>query len=328
MFIGIYGFGAIGRLLAKYAIQRGHEIIGVVDIDENIVGKDIGEILGLSENYGVEVSRDPLELADADIVFHATGSYLDKVYPQIKQLIDLSLDVISTCETLAYPYYRYPVLARKIDERARARSSTILGTGINPGFILDTLAIVLSSSLPDVTRIKAVRSLDAGKRRIPFRKKIGVGEEPEEVKKKLESGELTGHVGYAESICLIADALEINLSKIEEDQDIVIAEEKVTSGEVSVEKGQVSGIKGYGVGYVGDKEVIRLELHAYVGAEEYEEITIESSEYRVTWRSTGTPGDAGTISVLLNLAEKINMYGPGLLTMVDILPFKPYYREK
>lgn len=325
MLIGIYGFGSIGRLLAKYAIKRGHEIIGVIDINEEIIGRDIGEIIGLDREYGVNVSRDPSELVDADIVFHATSSYLDIVYPQLLRLIELGLNTISTCETLAYPYYRYPVLARKLDEAAKTRSVTILGTGINPGFLLDTLVIILSSPLPDITRVKAIRSLDAGKRRLSFRKKIGVNSEPGDVKKKLSSGELTGHVGYAESVYLIADAMGIELSRVEEKQDIVVAENNVVSGKVIVEKGRVLGIKGYGIGYVGNKEVIRLELHAYVGAEEYEEISLESSEFSVKWKSTGVPGDIGTVSVLLNIAEKLDIYGPGLLTMVDILPFTPYY---
>lgn len=326
MLIGIYGFGSIGQLLARIAIERGHEIVGVVDINKELLNKDIGEILGLEEEYGVDVSSDPYVLSDADVVFHATGSFLDKVYPQLVQVIDLGVDVISTCETLAYPYYRYPVLARKLDELARSRSVTVLGTGINPGFILDTLVITLSSSLPVIKRIRAVRSLDAGKRRISFRKKIGIGMKPEEAREKLRRGELTGHVGYAESVYLIADAANIQLSRVVENQDVVVAESAISSGDISVEKGMVKGIVGYGAGYVNGNEVIRIELHAYVGANEYEEIIIESEEYAIKWKSTGTPGDQGTVAVLLNIAEKISQYGPGLLTMSDILPFRPYIR--
>ncbi|OYT39231.1 MAG: dihydrodipicolinate reductase, partial [Desulfurococcales archaeon ex4484_58] len=91
-------------------------------------------------------------------------------------------------------------------------------------------------------------------------------------------------------------------------------------------KGLCKGIRGYGIGYVGEEEVIRLELHAYVGADEYEEIIIEGREYSVKWKSTGTHGDLGTVAILLNIAGKIHLYGPGLLTMVDLLPFKPYFK--
>jgi len=324
MLIGIYGFGSIGRLVAKYAVMRGHDIVGVVDIDENIVGRDIGEVLGLDASYGIRVSKDPIELADAEVVFHATGSFLDKVYTQIEQLIKLGVDVVSTCETLAYPYYRYPVLARKLDKLAVSRSVSVIGTGVNPGFVFDTLLIVLSSTLPVVEHVKAVRSLDAGKRRSSFRRKIGVGGKPEEVREKLSRGELTGHVGYAESVLLVADTMGIQPTRIEEYQDVVVADKLVESGKERVQPGYVSGIKGCGIAYAGNRELIRVELYAVVGADEYEEVVVDGGGDVVKWRSTGVHGDTATAAVLLNVAEKIGEYGPGLLTMADLLPFKPY----
>ncbi len=326
MNIGIYGFGSIGRLLAKYALKRGYEIIGVVDIDEKLMGKDIGEMIGLDEEYGVEVVNDPIVLSDADIVFHATSSYLDKIYPQLISVIELGVDIISTCETLAYPYYRYPVLARKLDEYARIYGSTVIGTGINPGFITDTLAIIMASSLPVIEKIHVVRSIDASKRRTSFQEKIGVGKDPENIRKLLREGKITGHVGYIESIYLIADSIGVELSHVEEGQDIVIAEKDIVVNNIRVDKGKVKGIKGYGIGFIGDREVIRLELYAYVGAEDYEEIVVEGEERILKWRSNGTHGDHGTIAILLNLAEKIGYYGPGLVTMADLIPFKPYIR--
>lgn len=321
MKVGIYGFGSIGRLLARVAVQRGHEVVGAVDIDEGIVGKDIGELAGLGK-YGVEVSRSIEDLADADVVLHATGSYLDRVYHQLESIIQMGISVVSTCETLAFPYYRYPVLARSLDEKARAYGALVIGTGINPGFLLDTLVAVLSSPVPVVRRIRAVRSLDAAKRREPFRKKIGVGENPAVVKEKLSKGVITGHVGYAESVYLVALAGGLELTRVVEVQEPVPAESTVESAGIRVEKGLNKGIVGYGAGYVGDKEVIKLEFHAYVGAPEYEEITIEGIDYSVTWRSTGTPGDLGTASVVLSVAEKVSELPPGLRLMTELLPFK------
>jgi len=319
--VGIYGFGAIGRLLAKTALERGHEIVGVVDIDPSLVGRDAGEVLGLG-GLGVEISKDPLSLIESDVVLHATGSYLDKVYPQIATLVDMGLDVVSTCETLAYPYYRYPVLARRLEDLALRRGVTVIGTGINPGFLLDTLIIALSAPFNVVKSIRAVRSIDAAKRREPFRRKIGVGEDPRVVEEKLRRGEITGHVGYAESVLLIAEAADLVLSKVVEGQGVVPADRDVESHGIKVSAGRNLGLKGFGAGYVGDREVIRIEFHAYVGAPEFEEITIEGKDYTVAWRSSGTPGDAGTAAVVLSIAEKIQDLGPGLLTMADIVPFK------
>ncbi|MEM1527925.1 MAG: hypothetical protein QXS62_04370, partial [Sulfolobales archaeon] len=286
MRIGVYGFGAIGRLASRLILERGHELVGAVDIDERIVGKDVGELLGVG-SLGVEVTKDVSELADADVVIHATGSYLDRVFDQIASLVKLGVHVVSTCETLSYPYYRYPVLALRLDELARAFGSVVIGTGINPGYLLDTLVAVLAASVPSVKRVKAVRSLDAAKRREPFRKKIGIGEDPRVVEERIARGEITGHVGYAESVYLIALAGDLNLTKVVEWQGSVPAEADIESSGIRVEKGKNKGIVGYGAGFVGEREVIRVVFEAYVGAPEYEEIEVEGHEYSVKWRSTG-----------------------------------------
>ncbi|MEM1696114.1 MAG: dihydrodipicolinate reductase, partial [Desulfurococcaceae archaeon] len=222
----------------------------------------------------------------------------------------------------AFPYYRYPVLARKIDEIARDYGVVVVGTGINPGFLLDTLVAVLSSTVPAVKRVVAVRSLDAAKRREPFRRKIGVGEDPGVVKEMLEKKQITGHVGYAESVYLIASAGDLELTHVVEHQEPVPAEETVESAGVRVERGLNKGIRGYGVGYLGNREVIRVEFHAYVGAPEYDEITIVGEDYGLTWRSTGTPGDMGTASVVVSVAEKVLWFPPGLRLMTELIPFK------
>jgi len=321
MRIGVYGFGAIGRLVTRLLVERGHEIVGVVDIDERIVGRDVGEVLGIGR-IGVEVSKGISVLETADVVIHATGSYLDKIYSQIVSVVEIGVNVISTCETLAYPYYRYPVLAKRLDELARTYGVVVIGTGINPGFIFDTLVVLLASSVPNVTWIRAVRSLDAAKRREPFRRKIGVGMKPETVREMLSKGEITGHVGYAESVHLIAQVGDLHLTRVEEYQEPVIAEEFVESAGIRVESGLNKGIVGRGVGYVGDREVIRLELYAYVGAPEYDHITIKSKEYTVEWRSNGTPGDLGTASIVVNTAEKVLQLPPGLRLVTELLPVK------
>jgi len=320
--LAIYGLGEIGRLLGKVGVERGHEIVGAMDIDPKLIGEDIGDIIGV-DKIGVKVTSNVEEaLREAEVVLHATSSYLPKVFPQIEAAIKLGKSIVSTCETLSYPFHRYPVLARRLDELAKTHGSTVIGTGINPGFLLDTLASVLAASIPIVRSIKAKRSLNAATRRKAFQRKIGVGMNPKDYEEKLKSGEYTGHVGYAESVYLIAEAAGLSLTRVVEDQKPVVAEESVESAGVTVEKGLVRGIRGYGAGYVDEQEKIRIEFEAVVGAEEYEEIVVEGEEYSVTWRSSGTPGDLGTAAVVVSVAEKIESMPYGLLTMADLLPFK------
>ena len=324
--VGFYGFGSIGRLAARHALERGFEVVGAVDIDPGIVGRDVGELIGLGEELGVKVSRDPVSLIDADVVVHATGSYLDRVYPQLLELLDLGVDVVSTCETLAYPWYRYPVLARKLALRAVSAGATVLGAGVNPGFILDALLVVLASPAGVVEEIRATRSLDASKRRKTFQEKIGVGMDPEEYRRALESGRLTGHVGYAESVMLVADAAGLQPSRVVEGQEPLVAERPVESGGVRVEAGKVLGVRGYGEAYAGGRRIVRVELVAGIGVEDYEEVVIQASWGEYRWRSSGTPGDLGTVSTILSLAPAVAESPPGLVTVVDLLPYRPHIR--
>ncbi|RLI76511.1 dihydrodipicolinate reductase [Archaeoglobales archaeon] len=300
----IYGFGEIGRLLAKQALKRDIEISGVVDINPSLVGKKLSEF-GLESDIKIS---NKLEF-DGDIVFLTTGSWLDSVYPQIEECVKRGFNVLNTCETLSYPEYRYPELAKKIDEIAKKNNLSVLGAGINPGFLLDTLLIVLSAPFTEVRKIKAVRSADALQRRKTFQKKVGVGMDATEVEQLVKEGKISGHVGYAESVMLICDALKFKPDEVKEGQKVVDKD------------GVALGLKGYGAAIKNGDEVVRVEFHAYSNAENYEEVAIEGDN-TIKWRSSGTKGDLGTVSVLINLAEFIINCKPGLIKISDIIPFK------
>ncbi|WP_457550660.1 NAD(P)H-dependent amine dehydrogenase family protein [Archaeoglobus sp.] len=298
MKVVIYGFGQIGRLLAKACVERGFEIVGAVDINPELVGKRLSD-------FGIDsdaVVKGKLEF-EGDLAFLTTGSYLDTVFPQIEDCIKTGFNVISTCETLAYPEHRYPELADKIDELAKEHNVTVLGSGINPGFLLDTLPTVLSAVCVDVKSVKAIRSIDALKRRTQFQKKVGIGLSVEE----FEKANLSGHVGYAESALLISEALGVNPKEVLEGQEPVVKD------------GIVQGIKGFGE-VKGDKH-IRIEFHAYANAEEFEMIEIEGDN-GVVWKSSGVKGDLGTVAVLVNLAKAVVEHRAGLIKMTDLIPFR------
>lgn len=322
----IYGCGPIGLLIGKVAIKKGFEIVGAIDIDPNLIGKDIGELIGLPERLGVKVDSNAdkvLTECKPDVVFHATVSWLDKAYPQIVKAIQAKADVVSTCETLAYPWYRYPELACLIDCFAKAHGVTVIGTGVNPGFVFESLPAFLSVSIAKLEKVKVIRSLDAAKRRYPFQKKIGLSMSPEEFKAKLAEGAITAHVGYAESVCLLADMLNIKVDKVEEHQEASVAEKEYKTQYFHIKPGTVKGIVGYGLGLRGGEEVIRVELRAIVDAEEYEEVVFEG-EPRIVWRSTGTPGDLATAAIVVNVAPRIIDKCLGLITLKDLIKYTYY----
>ncbi len=300
----IYGFGPIGRLIAECCAKRGINVVGAVDINPELKGRKLSE-------FGIQsdgVISDRLEF-EGDVAFLCTGSYLDRVYPQIEECLRKGFNVISTCETLSYPRYRYPELAEEIDRLAVENGKTVLGTGINPGFLLDALVVFLSAPFTEVERIKAVRCIDTLKRREPFQKKVGIGLKLEDAEEKLEKGEITGHVGYAESVLLISEALNFSPDEVREGQEFVH------------DSGEVLGAIGYGSALKNGEEKIRIEFHAYANAEEYERIEIHGDN-SIVWTSTGTKGDLGTASVAVNLAEAVVKSEAGLKTMVDLIPFR------
>ncbi|MFQ5758655.1 MAG: Gfo/Idh/MocA family oxidoreductase [Candidatus Bathyarchaeia archaeon] len=320
------GVGAVGRRIAKFLLEKeGVEIVGAIDIAEEKVGRDLGEVIGANKKLGVEVSDDAdavFSRAKADVMVHATTSFLKQVYPQITKALQHRVNVISTCEELSYPRIADANLAGKLDELAKRRGVTVLGTGVNPGFVMDTLPITLTGACQEVKAIKVDRSLDAANRRVPFQKKIGAGLTPEELKQKLERGEITAHVGLEQSMNLIASALGWELDEIlVAPVEPVIAERPVASkveGGVTVESGQVAGLKQSGWAVKNGKRVITLNLHMYMGAEEYELYTIEGVP---TINMKNTPcmhGDISTVAMIVNSIPKVINASPGLATMKDL----------
>jgi 4-hydroxy-tetrahydrodipicolinate reductase len=309
MKVAIYGFGAIGRMVAESAIKKGFEVVGAVDINPELHGRNLTEF-GLKTDGSITSSLEDLPgVQDVDVVFLTTGSFLSEVFPQLRECIKYGLNIVSSCETLSYPEYRYPDLAKKIHSMAVESGVTVVAAGVNPGFMLDFLPAILSATSVEVKRIRAIRSADALKRRESFQKKVGIGLSEEEVRKKLGK-EITGHVGYAESVYLLADALNFNLDDVKEGQEIV-----------TDDSGKVLGLKGFGLGVLRSEEVIRVEFHAFAGAKEYEEVEIVGDN-PVVWRSTGTKGDIATANILVNLAKTVVNAEPGVKKVTDFIPFR------
>jgi len=322
--VALYGVGAVGSLIAKFLLEKeGVNIVGAIDIAEDKVGKDLGEILGLNRKLGVKVSDDVdsvLSNVKADIAVHATSSLFKNTYSQIASIVKHDVNVVSTCEELSYPYLTEPKLAMKLDALAKKHNVTVLGTGINPGFLMDALVITLTAVCQKIEKIKAVRVMNAATRRLPFQKKIGAGLTVEEFKRRIESRQITGHVGLKQSIAMIADALKWNLDKIMvESVEPVIAKKPVESASTQVRAGEVAGLRQRAKGILKNKEVIALDFQAYIGAEEeYDAVTIEGVPSIKQRIQPCVHGDIGTVAMIANSIPKVVNAPAGLLTMKDL----------
>ena len=318
-----YGVGAVGSMIARFLLEKeGVDLVGAIDIAKDKVGKDLGEVLGLKKKLGITVSADVGSLLSEkpDVAIHATASYLKDTFPQIASIIKHGINVISTCEELSYPYTAEPKLAEKLDSLAKKHDATVLGTGINPGFLMDTLVITLTAPCQKIERIQAVRIMNAATRRVPFQKKIGAGLAVEEFKEKIEKKQITGHVGLEQSIAMIAGALAWKLDRIiTEPVEPIIAKRPVRSKDIRVKAGQAAGLRQKAKGIIGNKTVLSLDFQAYIGAEEEcDIITIEGVPNIRQKIQPCVHGDVGTVAMVINSIPKVINAPPGLLTMKDL----------
>jgi hypothetical protein len=323
-----FGLGPIGVGVAKQLVDRpGFKIVGAVDIDPNKVGRDLAELLGLKRKLGVKVSDDAVKAirtTKPDIVVLCTSSSVKGVMPQLELILKTKTPIVSTTEELSYPGYTHVRQARQIDAWAKKAKVAVLSTGVNPGFAMDALPTALTAVCERVDRISVNRVQDARIRRLPFQQKIGAGLTTEQFQKQVDEGTVR-HVGFTESIAMIADSLGWTLDRITDDIQPKLATVTISSEFLAVDPGYVCGIVQEGVGYRKGKPVIRLHLEAYLGApESHDSIEIEGSP-RVSMKiAGGINGDVGTASLVVNSIPRVLAAAPGLHTMRD-LPLPSFF---
>src|SRR5207249_3161894 len=205
-----FGLGPIGSAVVKQIAGRpGFKVVGAIDIDPAKVGRDLGDIVGLNRRLDVKVSADAaraLKAAKPDVVVHCTSSSIKTVMSQIETILKSKTPIVSTTEELTYPGYTHVRQARRIDALAKKAKVGVVATGVNPGFAMDALPIMLTAVCEHVNRVSVQRIQDARTRRLQFQQKIGAGLTTEQFQKEVNNGTVR-HVGLTESIAMIADTL-------------------------------------------------------------------------------------------------------------------------
>jgi 4-hydroxy-tetrahydrodipicolinate reductase len=317
------GLGPIGVAVARQvATRKGFIIVGAVDIDPEKAGRDLGLVCGLKRRLNVKVSDDitrAIRAARPDVAVLCTRSSLKKAWPEFEAVLKLKVPIVSTTEELAYPVKSNAGVAKKIDALAKRSRVAVLGTGVNPGFVMDALPIALTGVSESVTAVAVDRVQDARIRRLPFQKKIGAGLTRDQFMEHVKDGSVR-HVGLAESISMIADALGWKLDRITDEIQPRIADQPVASEFLSVDAGLVSGLVQDGVGYRKGQAVITLHMEAYLGApESYDAVRITGNPPLSMKLAGGVHGDVATASIVVNSLPKILRAAPGLRTMRDMV---------
>src|SRR6267142_2766625 len=310
-----FGLGPIGAAILKQISARsGFKVVGGVDVDPAKIGRDLGDVAGLSSRLGIKVSGDAaktLKSSKPDIVVLCTSSKLKKVMPQIEMILKSKTPIVSTTEELAYPGYTHIRPARQIHAWAKKAKVAVLSTGVNPGFVMAAMPIALTAVCARVDRVVVNRIQDARVRRLPFQQKIGAGMTTEQFQKQVTDGSVR-HVGFTESIAMIADALGWTLDRITDNVEPKLATVTISSEFLAVDPGYVCGIIQDGVGYRKSEPVIRLHMEAYLGApESFDSVEIEGSPMLSMKMAGGIHGDVATASIVVNSIPHVIGAAPG-----------------
>jgi 2,4-diaminopentanoate dehydrogenase len=320
----VVGLGPIGLETARMAQERqGLELVAIADLDPDKQGRDLADLLGLAAPTGLAVERDSLAALERhrpDLAILCTTSFLPDVVDWIEAAARSGIDVLSSAEELLLPDLQHPDLTRRLQKAALQGGATVLGTGVNPGFVLDFLAVVATGICRRVDRLQGIRVVDAGRRRLPLQRKVGAGLSPEEFAQRAATGRM-GHIGLRESTALVARALALPHDQVEQTLEPVIAEAEVSTSHLTVRPGQVAGIRNVAVASLDGEPAVTLDLAMYVGApDQRDEILVEGDPDLRFQVPGGVPGDLATAAILVNSAPQVAAASPGLKNVLELPP--------
>ena len=323
----IWGFGAMGSGMAKMLLKKqGVDIVGAIDMGAKI-GKSIYELLSVERGDRPEViigtAEEVIKEKSADVVLLCTDSFTRNAFDRIKFILEKKINCISTAEEMAYPMAQEPELAAKLDEIAKANGVSVLGTGINPGLIMDLLVVIMTGCCEDIEHIisRRVNSLS------PFGPTVmeeqGIGITTEEFAEGVRTGKLAGHVGFHESINMIADAIGWKVDKIEQSMEPIVTDVDRKSPYGFAKAGDVAGCAMKGFGYVDGEVKIEMDHPQQI---EPEMVGVTTGDYVIIKgtpninmvNSPEVPGGIGTIAMCVNMIPHIINARPGLQTMITL----------
>jgi len=321
-----WGLGAMGSGIVKDILSKSElKLVGAIETLKNeLDGESLGEHLKV--NSEITISSDPEKViseTDPDIILIATTSFVPKVFPMIKVAVEHSVNVITLAEEMAYPWLDYPELSHRMDSLAKKHDVSILGTGVNPGFVLDTLILTLTGVCLNVEKIKAQRINDLSPFGAEVMRTQGVGTTVEEFKRGIKNGNIVGHIGFRQSIAMIADALGWKIERIEEEREPIVSKTYRETPYVKVEPGQVAGCRHIGKGIINGDVKIELvhpqQIHPELeNVKTGDFIQIEGDPNLSMEIKPEIPGGKGTMAMAVNMIPAVIDAKPGLLTMKDM----------
>ncbi|MEG0284113.1 MAG: 2,4-diaminopentanoate dehydrogenase [Erysipelotrichales bacterium] len=325
----IWGFGAMGSGMATMLLKKkGVEIVGVCDAHPDRVGKNFKDVIGAtnSEHKDIIISGDideVIKAANADVALLATDSFTKKAYDKIVKLLENKINVVSTAEEMAYPYVNEPELSKKMDEIAKANGVSVLGTGINPGLIMDLLVVCLSGCMEEVDHVLARRVNSLSPFGPAVMEEQGVGMELDKFNELNAKGALAGHVGFRESVGMIDAAMGFGLEKFEQQMKPIVTEVDRKSPYGFAAAGNLAGVNMTAQGYVDGKVKVDMQhpqqIEPQLGGTDTGDYIVLEGNPKVNMAITPeVDGGIGTIAMCCNMIPQTINATPGLKTMLDL----------
>jgi 4-hydroxy-tetrahydrodipicolinate reductase len=323
----IWGLGSMGSGMAEMLLKKkGVDIVGVAGRGDKI-GKSMFDFLKVKRDGRPDVvvgaPEDVIRERAADVVLLCTDSFTASAFDKLQFILEKKINCITSAEEMAYPAAKEPELARKLDGIAKANGVSVLGTGINPGLIMDLLVVLMTGCCEEVEHITArrVNSLS------PFGPAVmheqGIGMTREEFAAGVKSGKLAGHVGFNESITMIGDAIGWKVSEIKQSMEPIVTDVDRTSPYGFAKAGNVAGCAMKGQGFVDGALKIEMDHPQQI---EPELVGVKTGDYVIVAgtpdinmiNSPEVPGGIGTIAMCVNMIPHIINARPGLHTMLTL----------
>ena len=303
--VAVCGFGAMGGEIFKYLLERKHEVTGVIDSDPAKAGRTVREVIGFESEVRIRRSVKEAEIDKLDVVVFSTRSRLSELADDIEYVSTRGVDVVTTCEELAYPLRASEVLTSRLESVAREKGVTVVGVGVNPGFVMDWVPSLVASASKNPKSIHVVRSVDVSKRRRQLQTKTGVGLTKGRFEKGLRDGTL-GHVGLDESAHLIALSLGEKLEGLKSGVFPVVGSDDY-----------VMGVRQFAEGRAGSC-VIRLDLEMTITSADFDVIEVKGEPNIKLRFENGVFGDSATVALTVNAVERVGGARPGLITVLEL----------
>lgn len=321
----LVGLGATGLAMARsFARRTDIQIVGAADQNPAHIGADLGTLID-SDRVDVTVVGNYDDLPAADLAIVATTSDLNQVASTLLPLIEQSYNVLSICEELSYPWSSHPEISRKLDEIARAHGVTVVGSGANPGVLMDTLPLLLSVLTQDVTRVTIRRRTNMS-RYGAILSKFGLGLTTDGFATAQGEGSVIGHCGFEQAIGALAAGLGWDLDAIEVDKVVpaVVAKDTLVGEHITIQSGQVCAVTHAARGIRHGATVIDLAItFGFFGpggdVTAGDDYLIEGTDQSIELSSaSGFESFLSTIAAAVNTAAAVVEAEPGFLSMGDL----------